>query len=122
MEEGGFWPHTPTSEPPVDEEREDEPDEDDEERPKLSRSNAFVGFAGVKRPAQYFNLACDEQLDGDAEPELGEEGRPDLGEFFASYHVPRKEQVSLCRTYASYVASTLPKKRKVGARRPSPPE
>lgn len=117
---GGFWPQTPPAE---DVDREDEPEEDEGERPRLVRSNAFLGHAGVKRPASYFNLACDEQLDGadgSAEPE--EEGRPDLGEFFASYDVPRKEQVSLCRTYASYVASTLPKKRKVGARRSSPRE
>jgi len=118
--EGAFWPHTPPAE---DVDLEDEPEEDEGERPKLVRSNAFIGYAGVKRPASYFNLACSEQLDGaegSAEPE--EEARPDLGEFFASYGVPRKEQVSLCRTYASYVASTLPKKRKVGARRPSPRE
>lgn len=118
--EGGFWPQTP---PVEDVDREDEPDEDEEVRPSLLRSNAFLGFAGVKRPARHYDLACDEQLDGadgSAEPE--DEGRPDLGEFFASYNVPRKEQVSLCRTYASYVASTLPKKRKVGARRPSPRE
>lgn len=90
----------------------------DEDHPRrLIRQNAFVG---VKRPAAVFHsdLACDERV----EPESDEDGRPDLALFFERHGVPLKERVSLCRTYASYVASILPKKRKVGASRRSPLE
>jgi len=38
---------------------------------------------------------------------------PDLAEIFDNYDTPLATRVSICRAYASYVASTLPKKPKV---------
>lgn len=40
----------------------------------------------------------------------GFDALPDLVEIFDNYDVPPAQRVSICRAYASYVASTLPKK------------
>lgn len=98
-----------------------EDEEEEAERERGGQSGTAPSVGGAKRP-RAGSLACFEQLvPSDSDEDVDDE-RPDLGEFFLEHGTPKREQVSLCRTYASYVASTLPKKRKVGARRRSPPK
>jgi len=35
---------------------------------------------------------------------------PDLAEIFDNYDTPKTTRISMCRTYANYLASTVPKK------------
>lgn len=36
--------------------------------------------------------------------------QPDLAEYLDGFPIPKKDHVTLCRAYASYIAATLPKK------------
>lgn len=42
---------------------------------------------------------------------------PDLAEIFDNYDTPAATRISICRAYASYVASTQPKKPKAAPRK-----
>jgi len=44
---------------------------------------------------------------------------PDLAEIFDNYDTPKATRISICRTYASYLASTLPKKPKAAPKKRS---
>lgn len=44
---------------------------------------------------------------------------PDLAEIFDNYDTPSNVRVSICRAYASYVSSTMPRKKKKAAKRVS---
>lgn len=82
---------------------ESEPREEEEEvtpPSQLRRANATVSAKGVKRP----------WMDYDVE-------RPDLARYFDEFadfgpEITDKERISMCRAYASYLASLQPKKQK----------
>jgi len=44
---------------------------------------------------------------------------PDLAEIFDNYDTPKATRISICRAYASYLASTLPKKPKAAPKKRS---
>lgn len=50
-------------------------------------------------------------------PEPDEDGVPDLAEIFDNYDTPHSVRISVCRAYASYIASLQPKKPKAASKR-----
>jgi len=42
--------------------------------------------------------------------EVVDDDLPDLNEIFDNYDTPKATRISVCRAYASYLASTMPKK------------
>jgi len=102
--------HQPSSgdeeEAPADEEEFFVPTE--AEKDKAARARAFAASSvplppppkagkGVKRPRD------------PAPGVLNDDVVPDLSEIFDNYDTPHKQRVSICRAYASYLSSMMPK-------------
>lgn len=67
--------------------------------------NQRVAHAGGKRPRSYHTWRDHHavSVDSDEEPD----GEVDLRSYFAQHNVSPKQQVLLCRSYASYVAAKI---------------
>lgn len=80
-----------------------QPEEDDEPwvPTEAEKDAAERASKGVKRPRSPIPF-----VDPD------DDALPNLAEIFDNYDVPLRRRVSLCRAYASYVSSLLPKQEK----------
>lgn len=67
--------------------------------------NQRVAHAGGKRPRSYHTWRDHHAVSVDSEEE--HDGEVDLRSYFAQHHVSPKQQVLLCRSYASYVAAKI---------------
>lgn len=77
--------------------------EKDHAQRALQRHNATVGVKSLKRPRNFF-----EEVEAE---------RPDLDRYFNEFadigeEITFDERIKICRAYASYLASLLPKKKK----------
>lgn len=63
----------------------------------LKRYNAVAG----KEPYVY-----------DVRPEFVEPDYPDLADYFLEFNLSYDEQIKMCRSYASYLSSLMPKKKR----------
>lgn len=67
--------------------------------------NQRVAHAGGKRPRSYHTWRDHHAVSVDSEEEP--DGEVDLRSYFAQHNVSPKQQVLLCRSYASYVAAKI---------------
>lgn len=76
-------------------------DEPEEEPRTLVRSNAAIWTGNTGRKAPRGWHPCDGSDDRDLEDEV-----PDLGAYFEEWDMPIKDQVIMCRAYASMLAAS----------------
>jgi len=83
-------------------------DDEDEDLPgdrELVRSNASIRRAptGGKAPRSYYPSS---------EHNYGESEVPDLGTYFEEWDMDPKDQIVMCRAYASYISASKKAKKK----------
>lgn len=88
----------------------DEPEEDFPYVPTEAEKDAAARLAALPKAAKGVKRPRTPLLDVDDDV-------PDLAEIFDNYDTPHSTRISICRSYASYLASMQPKKPR--AKKPS---
>lgn len=71
----------------------------------------------AERLAQLPRPAAKQPAKRPRSPPVDDDAIPDLAEIFDNYDTPKATRISVCRSYASYLASTIPKKPKAKAKK-----
>jgi len=121
MEEPHVTDHQPEEQEPFFDPHDVQYDEEDEEED--SSSDHFVPTEAEKDAASRIvklkQPAAKQPAKRPRSPEVVDDDVPNLPEIFDNYDTPKAQRISICRAYASFLASTMPKKPKKAAKKVS---
>jgi len=104
--------HQPESPPHFgDEEEPSAPSEEEPFVPTEAEKDAAARITELRRPA------AKKPAKRPRSPSPVDDDIPDLAEIFDNYDTPKATRISVCRSYASYLASTIPKKPKAASKK-----
>lgn len=106
--------HQPESPPHFDNEEEENSSSSEEPFvPTEAEKDAAARLTEIRRPA------AKQPVKRPRSPAPVDDDVPDLAEIFDNYDTPKATRISICRAYASYLASTLPKRPKAAPKKKS---